>query len=262
MIDDLIVASNSETAVAELKQRIQERFQVKILGPLQCFLSIQVIRDRPNQTIWLKQNLAISDTLSEFNMSDCHPVRTPELTDIRLHSGMCPQTDAERSQMALKPYRAAVGKLIYLATKTRPDIAHAVQQVAQFCENPGQQHWDAIKRIFAYLKGTLDHGLEFSGNSNPLQAYFNKGPTNCPVAAMFSDSDWANDLDKRKSVGGYVFMLHGGTVDYNSKKLTNTPLSSTEAEWYAACEAAKHGKWLRNLLFEIGFPMQSPLIIF
>ena len=79
---------------------------------------------------------------------------------------------------------------------------------------------------------------------------------------MFADSDWANDLDKRKSASGYVFTLHGGTVDYNCKKFINTPLPSTEADWYAACEAAESGIWLRNFLYEIGFPMQSPLVIF
>ena len=56
-------------------------------------------------------------------------------------------------------------------------------------------------------------------------------------------------------------MMHGGVVDYNCKKFTDTPLSSTEAEWYAACETAKSGKWLRNMLQEIGLPMSSPSII-
>ena len=57
-------------------------------------------------------------------------------------------------------------------------------------------------------------------------------------------------------------MMNGGVIDYNCKKFTNTPLSSTEAEWYAACEAAKSEKWLRNLISELGFPLHQPLIIF
>jgi len=58
---------------------------------------------------------------------------------------------------------------------------------------------------------------------------------------MFADSDWANDPDKRKPVGGFAFMMHGGVIGYNCKKFTDTPLLSTEAEWYATCEAAKNG---------------------
>ena len=77
--------------------------------------------------------------------------------------------------MSKIPYREAVGSLIYLASKTRLDIAHAVQQVAQFCDNPGKLHWQAMKYIFRYLKGTSNHGLEFDSNSTDLHAFFGKG---------------------------------------------------------------------------------------
>jgi hypothetical protein len=97
----------------------------------------------------------------------------------------------------------------YLATKNRPDIAHAVQQVAQFCENPGKKHWDAIKYIYCYLSGTKFHGIEYCEDSQLLHAYFGHAPTNTPTAAIFADSDWASNLDKRKSVGGNAFMMHG-----------------------------------------------------
>ena len=204
-VDDLIVASNIRPKIDALKKRIMDRFKVKILGTLKSFLNVEVKRDREKKNIWLKQSQYIEDVLSEFAMSECNPVRTPEIPNIRLHSGMCPQSDAERERMLKNPYREAVGSLIYLATKKRPDISHAVQQVAQFCENPGLAHWHAAKRIFAYLRGTADFGLEFNGNSEHLQAYFNENPTNCPQTAMFADSDWANDPDKRKSVGGYVY---------------------------------------------------------
>ena len=195
-------------------------------------------------------------------MSDCNPTPTPEIPNSRLHSGMCPQDDTEREYMRRIGYREAVGSLLYLATKTRPDIAHAVQQVAQFCADPGKSHWEAVRYIFRYLNGTRMYGIEFSGVSELLHSYFGEAPTNIPTAAMFADSDWANDADKRKSVGGYAFIMNGGVIDYNCKKFTDTPLSSTEAEWYAACEAAKSGKWLRNMLHEIGFPMDSPTVIF
>ena len=59
-----------------------------------------------------------------------------------------------------------------------------------------------------------------------------------------------------------MFILHGGVIDYLCKKTVNTPLSSTEAEWYAACTAATAGKKLRHLLEEIGFSMTTPLVIF
>jgi hypothetical protein len=94
--------------------------------------------------------------------------------------------------------------LLYLACKTRPDISHAVQQVSQFNSIPGHNHWIAVKHILRYLQATQSHGLLFDGNAQVLHAYFGQVPTDIPPGAWFSDSDWANDLDKRKSVGGYV----------------------------------------------------------
>ena len=120
--------------------------------------------------------------------------------------------------------RATVRSLIYLATKTRPDLARAVQQVAQFCENPGKSHLNAIRHIIRYLKHTMNFGIHFSGNAQRLNAYFGEGVTNCPSSEVFADSDWANDPDKRKSVGEYVFMMHGGVIDFSCQKFSCTPL--------------------------------------
>ena len=261
-VDDVIIATNSKTALDALKTRIQQKFKVKINGPLKCFLNIEINRDRLKRKIYLSQEQYTTEILEQMGMLKCNPSPTPEIPNSRLHAGLCPETVEEANFMRKIGYRQAVGSLQYLASKTRPDIAHAVQQVAQFCANPGKKHWDAIKYIFRYLNSSKNFGIEYCGSSQLLHAYFGQGATNIPPAAMFADSDWANDLDKRKSVGGYAFMMYGGVIDYNCKKFTDTPLSSTEAEWYAACEAAKNGLMLRNLLVEIGLPMSSPLIIF
>ncbi len=80
---------------------------------------------------------------------------------------------------------------MYLSTGTRPDIAFAVSNVAKFSSNPTKQHWTAVKRILRYLKGTRNFGLLYTnGNVDEFIGY--------------SDSDWAGDLDDRKSTSGYV----------------------------------------------------------
>ncbi|OAE21174.1 hypothetical protein AXG93_4012s1040 [Marchantia polymorpha subsp. ruderalis] len=65
------------------------------------------------------------------------------------------------------PYQAAVGSLMWAMVCTRPDISYAVSSVAQFMSNPGLIHWKAVKRIFRYLKGTLDFGLVFTRVEKP-----------------------------------------------------------------------------------------------
>ena len=80
------------------------------------------------------------------------------------------------------PYREAVGSLIYLATTSRTDISFAVGQVSRYCAKYTRAHWNAVKRIFAYLKGTKNLKLCY-------------GATELPPAVVYCDTDYAGDLD-------------------------------------------------------------------
>ena len=72
---------------------------------------------------------------------------------------MCPQTKAEALEMCQYPYISIVRLLMYLALTTRPDIAYAARVLARFNSNPGLPHWQAVKHVFRYLKGTVDYKL-------------------------------------------------------------------------------------------------------
>uniref|UniRef100_A0A1X7V8J5 Reverse transcriptase Ty1/copia-type domain-containing protein n=1 Tax=Amphimedon queenslandica TaxID=400682 RepID=A0A1X7V8J5_AMPQE len=87
-------------------------------------------------------------------MSDAKPIITPVAVNTKLMRGT---EDCEYFDKST--YQLAVGSLLYLATKPRPDITFAVSQVARFTSNPTQQHWTAVKCIFHYLKGTSHYGL-------------------------------------------------------------------------------------------------------
>ncbi|KAG2760472.1 hypothetical protein PC111_g25336 [Phytophthora cactorum] len=90
---------------------------------------------------------------------------------------------------------------MHLMTATRPDIAYAVGYVSRFMENPQEEHWVAVKRIFRYLQGTKTHGICFKpGNKIDFRGY--------------SDADWAGDLADRKSTSGYTFMLMSAPVSW------------------------------------------------
>ena len=66
-------------------------------------------------------------------------------------------------------YLAVVGSLLYLSTKTRPDIAYAVGSVARFCVNPTKEHWNAVKRILQYLNVTTKLGLLYRESTSATQ---------------------------------------------------------------------------------------------
>lgn len=88
----------------------------------------------------MSQKKYIQDVLKRFNMQDCKPVATPMNPAVKLSKKMSPTTEEEKKQMRRIPYKNLIGSLMYLATSTRPDIAHAVSALSQFNENPDEEH--------------------------------------------------------------------------------------------------------------------------
>ncbi len=94
---------------------------------------------------------------------------------------------------------------LHAARATRPDIAHAVGIVSKFNSEPTEAHLTAVKRIFRYLKGTLDLVLQYKSTGRPLLGY--------------SDADWESDLDNRHSTSGNVFVMSGGAISWLRSQL-------------------------------------------
>uniref|UniRef100_A0A3Q7FFK2 Uncharacterized protein n=1 Tax=Solanum lycopersicum TaxID=4081 RepID=A0A3Q7FFK2_SOLLC len=115
-------------------------------------------------------------------------------------------------------YRSIMGGLYYLAV-TRPDIQHAVNRVSQSMHAPTEQNFQALKKILCYLKGSSRRGLLFQKENLELSIY--------------SDSDWANDKDDRRSTTGYLLFLGQNLISWCTKKQTRVSRSSTEAEYRA-----------------------------
>lgn len=172
-------------------------------------------------------------------MSDCNPLSTPTDPNQRLTAEMCPKTAADRREMANVPYQEAVGSLLFLAQVTRPDIQYAVSSVSRFNSNPGRAHWLAVKRIFRYLKGTMDKRLQFHRTVDD------------DTLIGYCDADYGSDTLDRRSVTGYLFLLQGGAVSWNSKKQSTVALSTTEAEYMAMSSATQEAIWLRSLHHEL-----------
>lgn len=162
-------------------------------------------------------------------MHDSKPVRTPLGAHFSLSAALSPSTDEDRDYMSHVPYASAVGSIMYAMVCTRPDISHAVSVVSRYMANPGKEHWQAVKWIFRYLKGTPDFGLVFSRDRNISDGIVG-----------YYDSYYAGDLDKRPSTTGYVFTLAGGAVSWRSMLETPVALSTTEAEYMAPTKPFNH----------------------
>jgi hypothetical protein len=144
-------------------------------------------------------------------------------------------------------YRRIVGALQY-ATITRLDISYVVNKASQFMHSPTDEHWNGVKRILRYLKGTLSYGLQIRAHSSfDLHAY--------------SDADWAGCPDDRRSTSGFCVFLGSNLLSWGSKKQNTVSKSSTEAEYRSMVGTCTKLVWLQQLLHELHVPLTSNLIL-
>ena len=239
-VDDMLIAANHWSDVNDLKTKLSREFDMKDLGAARKILGMEILRDRSAKKLWLSQKSYVEDVLKRFDMSRSKPVSTPLANHFKLSLEHCPKTEAEQQAMSKIPYASAVGCLMYAMVCTRPDLAQAVSQVCKFMSKPGKQHWEAIKWILRYLRGTSDRGIMFSREQT------------VPSVVGYVDSDYAGDLDDRRSTTGYVFTLAGGPICWKSSVQSIVAMSTTEAEYMAVAEAAKEALWLTGLVRELG----------
>jgi hypothetical protein len=114
--------------------------------------------------------------------------------------------------------------------------------------NPGKEHWEVVKWILRYLRGTATHALCFGGSNIFLQGYV--------------DSYMAGDKDNRRSTTGYVFTISGTTVSWISKLQKVISLSTIEAEYVVATEASKEMIWLQRFMEDLGKKKENNMLYF
>jgi hypothetical protein len=134
-----------------------------------------------------------------------------------------------------------VGTLLHLVNLTRPDLAHAVRLLCRFNHAPGPTHVAAAKGVLRYLHSTKHKGVSYTTTSTPVQG--------------FCDSDYAGDVDGRKSTTGCIWTKNGGPISWQSKLQSVVAQSTCEAEYYGAGSATKEALWLKKSLSDFGLPV-------
>jgi hypothetical protein len=136
--------------------------------------------------------------LKMFQMEDSKPVGTPMVTRCKLSK------DDDSPDVDQSSYRSMIGSLVYIIA-SHLDIMHVVGMVGRYQPAPKQSHFLAVKRIFRYLKEIMNYGLWYPKNQN-FQL------------SVYSDVDWDNYMDERKSTSGGGFFLGDSLVAWLSKK--------------------------------------------
>lgn len=148
-VDDIILCCKSEKYLRKIKDSLSQQYNMKNLGELNYFLGVKIVQDCDKGQVWIGQPVYTENILKTFGMENAKPVQPPVDSSQKLVKA------TETSSLCdIEQYQSAVGSLLYLSVKTRPDITYAVSNVARFCAKPTMQHWMAVKRIMRYLKGT------------------------------------------------------------------------------------------------------------
>jgi hypothetical protein len=232
-IDDGLIAASRQSEIDKLLQELYQEFEITS-NPVGTYLGLQIKR-MDDGSIFLHQKVYTENVVQRFRMEHANSVKIPadqyHQMDPEMHTNGDKETDN-------KLYRQIIGSLMYLSLGTRPDITYAVNKASQFLENPRKTNWKAAKRIVKYLKGRINHGLYF-----PVKQEGH--------VYAFSDADYAGDVTSRKSTTGIVVKLGTAIIAWKSTRQKIVALSTTEAEYVAACQTVKELIWLKLLLLEL-----------
>jgi len=210
-VDDFLIATPTAQLMSTTLDEIEATMKLKRQGEVHYLLGVKIEYDQEAGHVRLSQEAYTNKVLERFGMLDARGKTTRETTgsDAQWHDEEQPEADEGL-------YRAMVGSLVYLATWTRPDLAHAVQRLSGHLNDPRDQHVIAAKRALRYLLQTKDTGIEYFGSYGT------------DLSGM-CDASWATKPD-RKSTTGYLWFLAGGPIAWKSARQRIVALSACEAE--------------------------------
>ncbi|GJT47211.1 zinc finger, CCHC-type containing protein [Tanacetum coccineum] len=240
-VDDLIVTGSCSDEIRYFKEQMNKEFKMSDMGLLSYYLGIEV--SQYEDRITLKQAAYVKTILKKTGMEDCNACTYPMEPKLELTK------DEAGDPVDPTEFRSIVRALRYL-THTRLDISYAVGLVSRFMEKPTAQHLKAVKHILRYVKGTVNYGIVYTKGSGE------------DIIIGYTDSDFARDVNDRRSTRGMVFYLNNNLVIWGSQKQLCVALSSCEAEFMAATTATCQAIWIKRLLSEITGREIKPPVLF
>jgi len=231
-VDDLNVIGVPELCKYTQELLVQQ-FDMKILGKTSYCLGLQ-IQHFNDGSMLLHQQSYVQKLLKNFSMDQAHPLTSPMIGRSKNKDDPYHPREEEEEVVDKQRYLTAVGAFTYLTTHTRPDIGFATSILARHSQNPTARHWNGVKHLMRYLRGTEDLGLYFRKSENR-------------ETTGYADSGFNTDEVAGKSQTGYIFLRDGAPVSWKSVKQTVTATSTNHAELLAFHEASREAVWLRTM---------------
>jgi len=300
-VDDLIVSYTHKGIFDSFLHKVKSKFKITYSEELTKTLGFQFDRTSDgsifmHQTKYIDDVLKRfgMTTCKPVSTPSDHHVRLCKTGAYKVNKNKFPTSTSVQSEKESlddvefhknhKPdasYREVIGCLLWISMGTRPDITYAVNQCARYSSDPKSEHWVAVMRILRYLNGTRDFGLFYHKHSSHFEGVNNiderirtsniKQPfayssaffpgTTAVNLQGYSDADFANSIDDRRSITGYVFVFAGAPLSWNCMTQHTTALSTMESEYYAICKSVQEALYLRMLMEEVGLKVDKPLVI-
>ena len=251
-VDDILLATTSVELKASIVAKLFDRFNITDEGEFTWSLGMHVHTSPDRHTIQIDMEKYTRDIISRFNFDHLTTSSVPMQPSTRFSSADCPTSAAEVTVMLQYPFRPALGAILFLMIVFRMDISFPTISLSRFASNPSLAMWHSLTLIYRYLKGTVGIKLTYSRQSDNRN----------PLLVGFTDSDWAADIDNRKSTGAYLFLLDGASCSWKVKHSPTVCLSTQQAEYYALSEGTKEALNLRFLLRDLGFGQTLPTMLF
>lgn len=227
-VDDFTIFDNDNQSCEKLLKSLRKEFEINETTKAKKFLGIEI--KNTDSGIYLSQTEYIEKLLNKYGMIDCKPVKTP----ITINEDTMSKENNEECDFNL--YQELVGELLYIANRTRPDIAFVISYLSQYNKCPQKRHYTLCKRVLRYLKGTKYKCLYYDREFGSLKAY--------------SDASWGN-AENGKSFSGGVIYIGNSLISWKGKKQRTVGSSTCEIELFAVSEIVKDILWLQNMLLEL-----------
>ncbi|GJU96324.1 retrovirus-related pol polyprotein from transposon TNT 1-94 [Tanacetum coccineum] len=230
-VDDIIFASTNTAMCDEFANLMTTKFKISMMGQMLFYLGLQI--SQSPRGIFINQSIYASETIKKYGMLTSDSVDTPMVEKNKMDS------DLQETLIDATHYREMIGSLMHLSS-SRLDLIYAVCLCARYQAKPTEKHLNAVKRIFRYLKGTINMGI------------WNSRDTGMSLTA-YSDADHVGCHDTRHSTSGSAQLLGDKLVSWSYKKQKSIVIFSTEAEYIALSGRCAQILWMRSQLTDYGF---------
>ncbi|GKB54801.1 putative ribonuclease H-like domain-containing protein [Tanacetum coccineum] len=203
-VDDIIFVASAPELCDLFAKIMCLKFRMSMMGKISFFLGLQI--SQSPRGIFINQSKYALESLKKCGFDSCDPVDTPMVENpnwIRIKKGK---------------------QLIY----------HIIMAW------PIEKHLHAVKRIFRYLRGTVNRGLWYPKDSSI-------------ALTAFADADHVGGQDTHCSTSGSMQFLGDRLVSWSSKRQKSVAISSTEAEYIALSGCCAQVLWMRSQLTDYGF---------